>query len=241
MKFTLSINGLYVGYRKKQVINNLSINMNSKELICLTGPNGGGKTTLMQSIAGIIPIQKGTCSWTNHPHKPMNTLLEARDVWYIGNHGEAFEDLTVKENLDFVSMLQGVPSFDIPNRSFALMQTWELIEYKDTIVIDLSNGLRKRLALAFCLLKLRPVILLDEPLNGLDLIGTEILIDILSFLKNKGILLVIASHIVEPLEYIVDKWGWLEFGFLDLDQDKIKSRIKSANSLNHTEKLTWLR
>ncbi len=181
----ISINGLNISYGNHQVINNLKWELQEGLIHGLVGLNGSGKTTLLQTMCGMIKPQSGQVLYRGEkftPHKI--SMLETEPYFYKGITG-----------LEYLHL------FKSPENSTFNVQEWlDLFSVPGNELIDnYSTGIRKKLALiGICKLS-RPVILLDEPFNGLDLESSRILTTVLKKLVSKGHTIIITSHILESL------------------------------------------
>lgn len=148
------------------------------------GLNGAGKTTLLNAIYGFIPPTAGQIVYNNQP-------LKRRDVAYLEAENYFYPYMTAREYLSLFP--EGKAAFDTRRwlQLFALPP--------DEITERYSTGMRKRLALLAVLKQGKPILILDEPFNGLDLESTFLLTNILKQLQSKGATLIITSHIYESL------------------------------------------
>ncbi|MBL7915552.1 MAG: ATP-binding cassette domain-containing protein [Bacteroidia bacterium] len=181
----ISINGLNIAYGSHQVIVDLNWELQEGLIHGLVGLNGSGKTTLLQSMSGILKPQAGSLNFRGEKFTPQNiSMLETEPYFYKGITGVEYLHL-----------------FKSPGNTRFIAQEWlDLFSVPgDELIDNYSTGMRKKLALiGICKLS-RPVILLDEPFNGLDLESSRILTSVLKKLVSKGHTIIITSHILETL------------------------------------------
>ena len=175
-----------VGYR--WIVRSVSTTVSAGEVLLLVGGNGTGKTSLIRLIAGLVRPTKGAIE----RHAPLGM---------VAHHTMLYDALTAHENLAFVARLHGVD----PARPIALLQRLGLAKAADQRIATFSRGMLQRLAIARALLHEPQVLLLDEPLSGLDDAGTQIVVGLLQDLRERGCAFVIATHqLVELLDVATD-------------------------------------
>jgi ABC-2 type transport system ATP-binding protein len=181
----LTIENLTVGYKKEApVLKGLSLSMETGKVHGFVGLNGAGKTTLLNTIYGFVVPSAGQIAYDAQP-------LQRRDIAYLEAENYFYPYMTGREYLSLFP--EGKTVFDIAHwqQLFALPP--------DEITENYSTGMRKKLALLAVLKQDKPILILDEPFNGLDLEGSFLLTTILEQLQNKGTTLIITSHIYESL------------------------------------------
>ncbi len=190
----LKLENLSVSYGTNQVLKSLDLTINSGEIHGLIGLNGSGKTTLLNCLYGFVRYQQGTITFNEQQ-------LERKDVAFLETNNFFYSNLTGRE---FLSI------FPNPNEKFDL-ETWKnLFDLPiDEMIEGYSTGMKKKLALLAVLKLDRPIIILDEPFNGLDLESNYLVEKIILMLKNEGKTILITSHILRILHQICDEIHWL--------------------------------
>lgn len=180
----LTIKDLHMSYSKKtEVLKGLSLSMEEGEIHGLAGLNGSGKTTLLNSLYGFIRPDRGIVLLGDYP-------LQRKDIAYLEAENYFYTYMTGREYLNLF------PS----NDGFGIDGWQQLFSLPfDDITESYSTGMRKKLALLAVLKQDKPVMILDEPFNGLDLESTHLLDMILAKLRGKGKTILITSHIYESL------------------------------------------
>lgn len=191
----LDITNLRAGYPGKTVLQDTCLQIPEGDLHGLVGRNGAGKTTLLQTLFSLIKPQGGTLFWRSQPlHRRVVGYLETDPFFYSG--------ITAREHLS----LFGKTAFD--DDAWAALLQLPL----DELVEHFSTGMRKKLALLTLVKTDKPLLLLDEPFNGLDLESQYLLRDILIRLKKQGKTMLVTSHILESLTPVCDAIHFLAEG-----------------------------
>lgn len=180
----LKLDSIAFSYGNTEILKGITLQLEAGKIHGLAGLNGSGKTTLLQVIYGLLQPHKGNISFHNKAISKNETVfLEAANYFY--------HRLTTKETLQFFAFTN--PTFEIEKwlEIFALTGQ-ELSE-------DLSTGMRKKLGILCALAKDQPLLLLDEPFNGLDMESVMVLNAILKKWRKRGKTILITSHILETL------------------------------------------
>ena len=184
------------GYRP--VLAGVSFALAAGEALMLVGPNGAGKTTLLRVLAGLLHTSGGT--------------VERRgNVGMVAHHSMLYDALTARENLRFFGRLYGAAAVGRVDELLALMG---LSAVGDQRVGAFSRGMTQRLAIARALLPDPTILLLDEPLTGLDDASLGKVLDVLAELRARGRALLIASHQLAELMAVITSVGVLARGRL---------------------------
>jgi ABC-type multidrug transport system ATPase subunit len=164
----------------------------------LVGGNGAGKTTLLRLMAGLLRPNRGAISYSGA-------------VGMVAHHTMMYDALTARENLTFFGRLHALPS---DGRVDRLIDLLGLTAARDQRIATYSRGMLQRLAIARALLHEPDVLLLDEPLTGLDDAASHVVLDVIDELKRRGAALVIASHQLVELVGTVARVGYMVAGRL---------------------------
>ncbi|HET6763969.1 MAG TPA: ABC transporter ATP-binding protein [Longimicrobiaceae bacterium] len=193
----LAVRGLVKTYAKRRAVDGLSFVAAPGEVLGLVGPNGAGKTTTLRTIAGILPVESGTVAVAGHDL--VRQPVEARRrLALVPDNPQLFEQLSVWEHLDFTARLYGVAQWQ--PRAVRLLDELELGDRRDSLADELSRGMRQKLALACALVHDPAVLLLDEPLTGLDPRGIRTLFDLVRRRAAEGAAVVLSSHLLGQIE-----------------------------------------
>ncbi|MBI5403387.1 MAG: ATP-binding cassette domain-containing protein [Ignavibacteriae bacterium] len=206
----LKVENLSTGYGKKQVLYNISFEINDGEIVLLAGSNGSGKSTLLKAIYGILPIWKnsetgifGNVKYYDEdlPGLPTSSLIK-KGLLYIPQKDYLFENLTVKENLEMAGL--NIDKRILKQRiDYSLSVFTELIPRLNNISIKLSGGEKRLLTLAMALLHDPKIMMIDEPFAGLTPKNINFVSNILKNLNktSKVVLLIIEHRIKEALHF----------------------------------------
>lgn len=193
-------------YRKRVVVDEVSINVNQGEIVGLLGPNGAGKTTTFYMFTGIIRPNKGKVflNDANITKKPM--YLRARmGIGYLSQEPSVFRNLTVRQNLESVLEFLSLKKSEIKKRTDQLIEEFGLERVVDNKGYSLSGGERRRTEIARALVTNPKFILLDEPFAGVDPIAVEDIQEIVADLKKRNIGIFITDHNVHETLAITDR------------------------------------
>ncbi len=189
-------------YEDFVAVSNLSFEVAAGEILGLVGPNGAGKTTTLRSIAGILHPSGGTVEVAGHD--VVSRPVEAkRRLAYVPDTPHPFDLLTVEEHLRFVALAYRVS--DAGDRFGRLLRELELEEKRGALASTLSRGMQQKLAIACAFLRDPSVILLDEPLTGLDPKGIRDMRDSILRRAQAGAAIVVSSHQLELVERLCQR------------------------------------
>ncbi|MFQ6037952.1 MAG: LPS export ABC transporter ATP-binding protein [Candidatus Aminicenantales bacterium] len=219
MKACLEAIGLEKSYRKKKVVDRVSLKVARGEIVGLLGPNGAGKTTTFSLILGLVPLDGGTVVLEGEDITRWPMYARARrGLCLLPQEPSAFRKLTVEDNL--LSIIETMPG-RVSKKNGALrslLKEMGLEKFAMAKAFTLSGGERRRLEIARALVTDPSYMLLDEPFTGIDPLAILDLQEIILSLKDRGIGLLITDHSVrETLKitdraYIIDKGAILAHG-----------------------------
>jgi len=208
---TLRVSGLQKTYGSRQVVRDVGLEVNSGEVVGLLGPNGAGKTTSFYMIVGLVPSEAGEIILDNEniSSLPIHRRAE-RGLSYLPQEASVFRKLSVADNIRAVLELQkenGKPlqSAQVEQRLDALLEELQITKLRNNPSQSLSGGERRRVEIARALATNPRFILLDEPFAGVDPIAVIEIQRIVSFLKARGIGVLITDHNVRETLCICDR------------------------------------
>lgn len=199
----LKVTDLVKYYRRTLAVDGVSFNVNNGEIVALLGPNGAGKTTILRCITGIVQFTDGTIEVDGVKLSEKEEDVK-RKIAFVPEVPTPYEMLTVKEHLRFIAMAyQTMDMFD--TRAEALMRRFDLYEKRDDLVLSLSKGMKQKLAVACAFIHDAHVILLDEPLIGIDPKGVHELKQLISQSAEDGKCVLISTHMLDTAERLCDR------------------------------------
>ena len=208
---TLRVSGLQKTYGSRQVVRDVGLEVSSGEVVGLLGPNGAGKTTSFYMIVGLVPSEAGEIILDdeNISTLPIHRRAE-RGLSYLPQEASVFRKLSVADNIRAVLELQKengktLQSAQVEQRLDALLEELQITKLRNNPSQSLSGGERRRVEIARALATNPRFILLDEPFAGVDPIAVIEIQRIVSFLKARGIGVLITDHNVRETLGICDR------------------------------------
>lgn len=218
-KSVLRVDGLRKSYRKRTVVSDVSFSVESGEVVGLLGPNGAGKTTCFYMIVGLVPLDGGRIFLDGNDLSRLPIFRRSRlGLSYLPQEASIFRKLTVAENIQAVLELRDLTAEEIESKREALLDELHIVHLRNSPAISLSGGERRRVEIARALAVEPRFILLDEPFAGVDPIAVIDIQEIIKFLKNRGIGVLITDHNVRETlgicdhAYIINEGSVLAFG-----------------------------
>ena len=184
-------------YGAVSAVRGLNLEVPRGEILGLVGPNGAGKTTTLRALAGILRPTTGSLSIAGFD-LAVSPVEAKRRLAFIPDEPHLFEYLTVEEHLRFTARLYGVP--DAAARIPVLLAEMELTEKSGVLPSELSRGMKQKLSVAAALLHDPAVLILDEPLTGLDPAGIRRMKDTIRRRAARGASVILSSHLLNLVE-----------------------------------------
>ncbi len=202
----LVIENLKKTFKKRTVVQDVSLTIKSGEIVGLLGPNGAGKTTSFYMIVGLIPADQGRISLDNVNLSKMPIHRRAKlGLSYLPQESSIFRKMTVAENILAILELQELTHEQMNKRLEELLQELGITHIRNNAAISLSGGERRRVEIARCLASDPAFILLDEPFAGIDPIAVIDIQKIIKYLAQQKIGILITDHNVRETLGICDR------------------------------------
>lgn len=206
----IETNNLTKTYTDFTAVSELNLHIPKGKVYGFLGPNGAGKSTTMKMFLGLTKPTSGTfvIDGKKYPESRVEILKE------VGSFIEApafYGNLSGEENLEIIRKILGLPKTSVSE----VLETVGLTQYKDRLAKKYSLGMKQRLGLASALIAKPPILILDEPTNGLDPVGIhEIRTLIRSLPKKYDCTVLVSSHLLSEVELMADNVGILNHGHL---------------------------
>lgn len=200
----ISLADVYFSYGSHCVLHGITFSLQPGEIVGLLGRNGAGKSTTLKLIAGIQSADEGSVQVAGLP-LPERTLDVKRRIGYIPEAGALFDTLTGQEFLELTGRLHDVEEDTLQSRIGAMLETFQLSDDRHCRLDTYSKGMKQKVLIAAGLLHDPELILLDEPLSGLDVHAAILVKDVLAALARAGKTIVYSSHVLDVVEKICDR------------------------------------
>lgn len=223
----IQISNVTKRFGKNTVLEDVTLHASAGEILCLLGPSGAGKTTLIRLIIGAINTDVGTITIDGKPMPDMDLI---RHIGYMPQNDAVYSDLSGFDNLMFFGSMYGMKAKKVRQRVDEMLDLVDLASDRDKRVMYYSGGMKKRLSLAIALLHDPSVVILDEPTVGIDPVLRKAIWDEFSKLCEAGKTIIISTHVMDEAEKC-DKAALLYQGRL-LINDRIgalKDRTATGN------------
>ncbi|AOZ49836.1 LPS export ABC transporter ATP-binding protein [Chromobacterium vaccinii] len=202
----LTVTNLKKRFKKRTVVKDVSLSIESGEVVGLLGPNGAGKTTSFYMIVGLIGADDGDIRLDDASitHYPIHQRAQL-GLGYLPQEASIFRRMTVEENIAAILEISGLKGKELEKELDLLLDDLNIGHLRDSNALSLSGGERRRVEIARVLATRPRFILLDEPFAGVDPIAVIDIQKIISFLKERGIGVLITDHNVRETLRICDR------------------------------------
>jgi ABC-2 type transport system ATP-binding protein len=207
----IRLEGVTKRYGRFTAVQPLDLHVERGELFGFLGPNGAGKTTTIRMVTGVLQPTAGTIviAGVDMLRDPLGAK---RHIGYIPDRPVLYEKLTGAEFLRFVSGLWGQADAAAEKRAAELLELFELDAWRDTLVESYSHGMRQKLLISSALVHSPDVIVVDEPMVGLDPKGARLIKDLLRAFAERGGTVFLSTHTLEVAEALCDRIAILHQG-----------------------------
>lgn len=200
----LEARGLVRRYGDRTPVDGVDLDLHAGELFGLIGPNGGGKSTLLLLLAGLVAPTEGTVTVDGRPTTALATEATGA-IGLVTAEPGLYPLLTGRENLHFFAGLHGLPPETVDARSAELVQRLELTDALDRRVGAYSSGMRQKVSLIRALLLAPRILLLDEPTANLDPVAAHLLHAAVRQAADEGVAVALATHDLHAAEHVCDR------------------------------------
>ncbi len=222
MDYIITTHNLSKAFKGKEVVSNVNMHIQKGEVYGFLGPNGAGKTTILKMILNLLKPTVGTINVFNNELRHDSYDYLAR-IGSIIEYPVFYTDLSAKENLEIHCEYMGYYKKGAIEEALRLVS---LTGTEDKSVKEFSLGMKQRLGIARAIISKPELLILDEPINGLDPVGIKEIRQLLKMLsRDFGITILISSHIISEIEQIADTIGVIDQGILveEISMDELRN------------------
>ena len=212
-EIAIEVRGLRKSFGEKEAVAGVDLEIAAGSLAGLVGPNGAGKTTSLSMMTGLLRPDAG------------QVLIDGLDVWadpvrakavigVVPAEARLFERLSGAEMLEYAGRLRGLPAAEVRSRAAELLDVLDLAADAKRLAADYSTGMRKKTSLGCALIHNPSVLVLDEPLEGVDPISADVIRRLLTRFVGSGSTVLFSSHVMELVEQVCDHVSIIDQGKL---------------------------
>jgi ABC-2 type transport system ATP-binding protein len=223
----IKVEHVYKNYRHHQAVADLSLSVPPGEIYGFLGPNGAGKTTTIRMLAGALAPTSGSILLGGHDLATRPREAKAI-LGYIPDRPFLYEKLSGHEFLDFTADLYRVPGPQAAKRSQELLELFELWDWRDELIENYSHGMKQRLIMGGALLPRPRILVVDEPMVGLDPRGAKLVMGIFKRLaRQEGVAVFISTHTMSLASRLCDRIGIISRGRLigEGAEDELRAKV----------------
>jgi ABC-2 type transport system ATP-binding protein len=200
-----------IGHASLQAVNGLNLTVSPGEIFGVLGPNGAGKSTVFRICMGLIRPTRGE-GWIYN--RPIGTIESLKVTGYLPDHPACYGYLSAKESLAMAGRLGGVPTHQLDARVDELLVQVGLHAVRNRQLREFSKGMLQRIGIGQAIVHDPSLLILDEPMSGLDPLGRAQMTALLLDLKRRGKTILVSTHLLEDVEALCDRVGLLHRGRL---------------------------
>ncbi|AEP01269.1 ABC transporter ATP-binding protein [Weizmannia coagulans] len=229
----IEIKNIKKRFDKKIVLRGLSLEIKDGDFFGILGTNGVGKTTLLKIIAGMMVPDSGEVTINGEKQDIKNYALQNL-IGFVPDHAILYEYLTGEEYLYFVGGMFNVPKKKIVEFAANILNDFELYNEKDQLIKTYSHGMKQKISIAAALIHEPQILILDEPLTGIDLKSSKVIRKFLKDYTDKGKTVLITTHLLELAHSVCNQIAIIHEGKLarkitvqDYSLDKLEEEVEN--------------
>lgn len=228
MEPLLSIQNLSKNYGAKEVLKDINLDIYPGQVIGYIGPNGAGKSTTVKILTGVIQDYTGSVLFNGKDIRE-DILGLKQQIGYVPELADIYDLLSPKEYLQMIGTLYHLPQQTIEERSTKILKIFGLEEQMNQRMDSFSKGMRQKVLITSGILHNPKIVILDEPMSGLDANAVIVLKELIQILKQEGKTIFYCSHMMDVVEKVSDKIVLIDKGTI-IANDTIEALRAGSNS-----------
>lgn len=227
----LEINNLTLSRRNKWILSDVSLNIKENNLIGIVAPNGTGKTTFLKTISGLLAQESGEIKIKNILYKK-DRKKYLSNIFFIENNDFLYSEISAISHLKYVKNTWG-SSVNIND----VIKNLYMEDYKNLPIKKMSLGMKQKVLIAMCQVSDASIIMLDEPMNGLDPTNLQLVSELFLQLKRRNRIIIISSHDLNNITEICDEVLFFNNKKFEIVEDTSQEDLKKLyNDIYHEER-----
>ena len=207
----LNVENLAKSFENVHAVDNLSFHIKKGEIYGLLGPNGAGKTTTIKLILGLLAPDDGKIDVLGlHPER--DEIDMKKKIGYVSEEPLIYKSLTPKELFNFIASIRDIKDPNITRKLAQYLESFDAIEYYERLISTLSRGNKQKIQIIAAILHQPEILIMDEPLAGLDAKSVKVVKEILELHTQRGGTVLFSTHIMEIAEDLCDRIGIIANG-----------------------------
>lgn len=232
---TLKVDSLTKFFGSVKAVDSLSLTLKPGEILGLVGPNGAGKTTTLRCLCGILTPDAGSINVGGHDLRT-DDVAAKRLLAFIPETPNHYDLLTVREQLRFIAMCYDTVD-EFEEQSSELLRRYDLKDRENALVVELSKGMKQKLAIASALIHRASIFLCDEPMIGLDPRGQHSFKSEIQNLRAQNCSAIVSTHLLETAEAICDRLVIMQSGRKIFEGTMDELRVKAGMHSHSLEEI----
>ncbi len=228
---TLVVNDLKKYFGNVKAVDGISFHIKKGEVYGLLGPNGAGKTTTIKCILGLVSILDGSIQVLGFD--PATAPHEVKErIGYVSEESLLYKSMSPQELFDFIASIRKIPGERATARARELLESLDAVQYYKTAIATLSKGNTQKMQLIAALIHDPPLLVLDEPLSGLDAKSSRIVKDVIQLHVENGGSVLLSTHVMEQASALCTRIGIINKGKLVAEGtlDELRSFANDAGA-----------
>ena len=228
-KSMVKVTNLVKSFGPVVAVNDISFEVKSGEIFGLLGPNGAGKTTTVKLLLGLLSPDQGEIEvFGLHPEK--DEILIKQNIGYVSEEPLIYKSMTPRMLFDFITSLRDLDPIETTEKLRYYLESLEALEYYEKLVATLSRGNKQKMQVIASLIHEPDLLILDEPLTGLDAKSAKVVKEIIELHTERGGSVIFSTHILEVAEEICDRISIIDRGKL-VATGTVEELSKMANKI----------
>ncbi|MCF2140888.1 MAG: ABC transporter ATP-binding protein [Candidatus Lokiarchaeota archaeon] len=210
-QFMVEVKNLVKHFDEVKAVDGISFNIKKGEIFGLLGPNGAGKTTTVKLLLGLLEANQGNISILGFDPEKDEVALKSR-IGYVSEEPLIYKSLTPRELFNFIASIRNLNGDDVSAKLAQYLESLGAIEYYERLISTLSRGNKQKIQIIAAILHDPDLLIMDEPLAGLDAKSVKVVKEILELHTERGGSVLFSTHIMEIAEDICDRIGIINRG-----------------------------
>ncbi len=203
--YPVTVSNLKKHFGNVKAVDGISFNLRKGEVFGLLGPNGAGKTTTIKLMLGLLDSDQGEIEFFGQYNPEKHDQIIKKHLGYVSEEPQIYKSLTPKELFNFVASVRELDSKEVSESLKEYMDSFDAVQYYNQVIATLSRGNKQKIQIIAALLHSPEILIMDEPMSGLDAKAAKVLKEILKINREEGNTVIFSTHIMEIAQQMCDR------------------------------------